>query len=924
MTTPAVRGRDAELGVVDDALDRAASGAGAVVVVEGGPGLGKSRLLAEAARRARRRGFGVGVGVAEIGDSMVEMAALMDALTGGREPLFERSALPDEQARPRQRYWLLEDLQALLERAALASPLLLALDDLQWADSGTAAALRVLPERLASLPIAWLLARRPDPRAPGGDATIRLGPLDDDAVARVVADAMGATPDPALLTLARRAQGNPFLLAELLAGLREEELVRIAGERAELVEERVPRRVHESMGKRLARLPEPARQTVTVAAALGRRFSVDELSDMLGLPPAALLGAIEELTRADLLVAVDDRLALRHDLIREAVRESVPISARRALDRQAADVLLARGALPAEVATQLMRGAEPGDERAVATLLHAAEGLATNDPGTAADLGRRALELAPRRHALRGPLVARTAVWLHAALRGDEATTFVDTALRHVLPAEQEAEVRLSIARMFGLSPDQRVDAGRQALELPDLSPSMRARHLSALTYNLLAGGRVGEALPVHAEARAAARAAGDPGDALPLLFIDGCLAFVAGRLREALATFDAALRAEHDGEHDALERVVVWWRCEALAVLGRRAEALEVAGAAIAAARREHQAWALRLFEIWRGRHLLYQGQLGDAAASLTELFDPIAEARVVYPPDAAGVVALGRIALHTGDERRGRETAAAAEAMLAQTAPGVRRHGAWLLALQAYASGDPAGALSHLRALGEAERLWILPLFPMDITDEAALVRIAVAAGDPELAERGASNAEARAALNPGVRCLAAGAAYARGLLTGDADALATAAALSEGEQRPLALAAVTEDLGAALAARGATREGVAALDRALVVFARAGATADAARVRARLRGLGVRRRLAASARPARGWAGMTDSELTVARLVAQGMTNREVAERLFVSPHTVNGHLRQVFAKLGITSRVELTRLAVEHEAGAAGPV
>jgi DNA-binding CsgD family transcriptional regulator len=66
------------------------------------------------------------------------------------------------------------------------------------------------------------------------------------------------------------------------------------------------------------------------------------------------------------------------------------------------------------------------------------------------------------------------------------------------------------------------------------------------------------------------------------------------------------------------------------------------------------------------------------------------------------------------------------------------------------------------------------------------------------------------------------------------------------------------------------------------------------------------------------------MTDSELTVARLVAQGMTNREVAERLFVSPHTVNGHLRQVFAKRDITSRVELTPLAVEHEAGAGNAV
>ena len=72
-------------------------------------------------------------------------------------------------------------------------------------------------------------------------------------------------------------------------------------------------------------------------------------------------------------------------------------------------------------------------------------------------------------------------------------------------------------------------------------------------------------------------------------------------------------------------------------------------------------------------------------------------------------------------------------------------------------------------------------------------------------------------------------------------------------------------------------------------------------------------MRRRLVSARRPDRGWAGMTDSELAVARLVAQGLSNREAAERLFVSPHTVSSHLRHVFAKLGVNSRVELTRLA-----------
>ena len=137
-----------------------------------------------------------------------------------------------------------------------------------------------------------------------------------------------------------------------------------------------------------------------------------------------------------------------------------------------------------------------------------------------------------------------------------------------------------------------------------------------------------------------------------------------------------------------------------------------------------------------------------------------------------------------------------------------------------------------------------------------------------------------------------------------------------LFERTPRPLALAAALEDLGLAQQRQGTADSGIDALTEALVLFARAGATTDAARLRSRLRALGIRRRVSAAEKPATGWAAMTKSELAVAQLVAAGLTNREVAERLFVSPHTVNTHLRQVFAKLEIKSRVDLTRLATER--------
>src|ERR1700730_7749896 len=156
-----LRGRDGELTSLHELLGRLRGGAGTSWLIEGAPGLGKSRLIEQAVSAARESGFAVGHGVAEPGDAAVELAVLMDALSGGHEPLLERAALGDSHASREQRYWLLQDIQALLEQSALRQPILICLDDLQWADSGTRAAIRTLPARLASMPVGWVLAFRP-------------------------------------------------------------------------------------------------------------------------------------------------------------------------------------------------------------------------------------------------------------------------------------------------------------------------------------------------------------------------------------------------------------------------------------------------------------------------------------------------------------------------------------------------------------------------------------------------------------------------------------------------------------------------------------------------------------------------------------------------------------------------------------------
>jgi DNA-binding CsgD family transcriptional regulator len=728
---------------------------------------------------------------------------------------------------------------------------------------------------------------------------------------------MRAEPDPALLELAEGARGSPFLLMELLSGLRDEHHVRVERGQAELIDARLPLRVRDTMRERLRRVSEPAREVAVVAASLGRRFSFSELATMLDQPPSALLSPVEELIQCGVLIEGEQRLAFLHDITRDAVRASLPVSARSALDRQAADVLLAAGATPVEVASQLASSAEPGDEVAITTLFKAAEVLAVSDPGAAADLSRRAFELAPSRHPLRGPLVAQTALLLHAAGRIEEARAFADTSLRETLPAEQEARVRLSIAGMFSISPDVRVDAGRQALALPDLPPGLRAQHLACVVHNLIVGGHSEEARANLAEARCAVTSSRDATALFMLDFAENGLEYVDGRFERALELTETAARsdaASHDPARECLTRA---WRCEVLSVLDRLGESLELAAAGVAAAQRDRQGWGLRIFENWRGRQLLHLGRLNDAAAILEGQFSPEDDERHESVLDVAGVVALGRVAIHTGDARQRRRTAALAHTMLDQGPLSFQRHAVWLLALQAMADGNAPGARAWLCALGEEQRKSIVPFFPLDVTDDVHLVRIAIGADDRELAESTVAAAERRAENNPHVRMIAASAAHARGLLTDQEQELQLAVELFDGGPRPLSLASALEDLGVTAVQRGAAQVGLAALGRALAIYTQSGASWDARRVRSRLRAQGVRRRLVTARRTATGWAAMTDSELAVAQLVAQGFTNREVAQQLFVSPHTVSSHLRNVFAKLDVNSRAELTRLADDHD-------
>jgi DNA-binding NarL/FixJ family response regulator len=274
-----------------------------------------------------------------------------------------------------------------------------------------------------------------------------------------------------------------------------------------------------------------------------------------------------------------------------------------------------------------------------------------------------------------------------------------------------------------------------------------------------------------------------------------------------------------------------------------------------------------------------------------------------------------LRRVAQYTGDSDALRRSQAAAAQMARDEVPSVRRPGRWLAAIDADAAGDLCTALEHLSEGVEVYGT-LGDTFTMDPAEEPLFARIASRAGRPDLAERAADYTEQRSASNPDQPFLAAIARHTRGLVDDDPDALAEAVDLFAGTQRPLPRAAALEDAGRVSAARDTA---VGLLDQANDIYSSTGALRDAARVRQRLRTLGVRRGRPGSHASADKLADLTQSELAVVELVARGGTNRQVAEQLFLSPHTVNSHLRHAFSKLGIRSRIELARLAPLVERG-----
>jgi ATP/maltotriose-dependent transcriptional regulator MalT len=919
-----LRSRQPQVDVLRGQLTALSAGRGSVVLVTGPAGSGKTTLLAEAASLAADGGIGVFCGGGDPAARAVPLGAILDALVSADDPPVDPARLHELSQSPDQRFWLLRELQEALEKVAHHAPLLVVVDDLQWADAATASALVTLSRRLATHRISWLLALRRgeladaaqdavDRLEAAGASEIPLGPLDETAVAQVARDMLGGEPDEALREVLSRADGQPFLLTELLRGLRTENLVTVDGSTAKLaVGARLPRRLVDSVAGQLTRLTVPGRDAVEMASVLGHSFSLDELAGLLGRPPLDLRSEIREAIAAGLLTEEGDRLGFRHDLVREAVDASLPKAVRRSMRRTAVEVMLQHGASAADVAQLVMDIAEPGDVASASLLRRAAAQIGQTSPAVAAPLSRRALDLMPHGGPGRGEAVVQAIDLLVQAGRAAEAAKLLTASESDLADPVAEAQARLGIGMLMAqYAPAAVAEQCQAALRLPDVPPALRVQLLSLLACGLDISGEADAAAGPVADAIAEAAASGDPAAEIITFVPRALLAFAQGDWRGAIGLAGEAARRQHEAKDLRMWLPETWKSLLLISELR-----LEEAHAIIEAGTREAENVArnIRVWSMLRCRARLAAGQLADARAeaeAILDMSDEMGDGSFGYLNHIASYV-LGDIALRTGDPaalQTARRDAAALYGMGTGCAA-TNRLGAWLTVRL---EGGPIGPdLLDVLAPG-----YVHACSPVGHCDAVELVRLLLAAGQRPDAASVTARLENGADANPGFPGLRAAALHARALFDDDPERAVAAVQAYRGDPRSLVRAAAFEDAGRLLSER-AKDEAVGYLDEALRLQSAAGAERDAARVRRLLRDSGAQR---AGGRPdpaAASWPELTGSELAVVRLVIRGATDREVAQRLYISAHTVNSHLRHVFAKLGIRSRVELARRGGERQA------
>lgn len=929
-------GREAEISQLSRALDRAAAGHLAVVLIEGEPGIGKTRLLAEALDAARRRGLQIATGCAEELERNRPFGVIAEALGCTRSSADPpRAAIAELLAAhgqgdggpitvssdPGLQFRAVDALTDLTEGLALRQPLVIGLDDLQWADPSSLLTLSALGRRLADLPVALLGCFRHLPRGPvlqrvldsldGAGATrLALRRLPDGAVSGLVAETVGAEPGPALLAQVAGAAGNPLFVTELLGALMQDGSLRTGAGQADVTGLTVPPTLRLTILRRLSSLPEETLRALQLASILGSSFSLTDLSITTERPVLALSLDLADALAARVLADDGARLRFRHDLIREAIYADLPGSVRLALHRDAGQRLARAGAPTGQVAEQLGRGAAAGDAEAISWLTRAARQTAASSPDTAADLLERAVGLMAPGDPARDQALAERARSLLMAGRIADAVAECRGLLgaSHDPAAAAIARSCLGQALLMQGRPGDALSELDRAVASPLLMGAERAIALGWACGSRWALGDLDGAAASAEQARSEAAAGGH--HVATSIALTG-LAQVAehrAQLDRSRQLIDEAVRRADDSPgHAGHGFPVHMHRGHILVGLDQ----LAAARATLATGRRISEElgvrWPLVSYQAFVGLAEFAAGQWDNATAELEASIGLAEETGETFNLVLSHNL-LALIRLHRNDLPGAERAATAAEDLLDGVGPRYRTYGAtWARALLLEADGQAAAAYDMLAGLWDqyAERDMALE-YPALGPD---LIRLARAAGDESRA-RAAAAAVATVAAASEVPWLTGAALRCRGLAAGDAALLAAAVDAYARGPRPLDLALAAEDAGRALAQEGEADRARGFLDQAVERYEHLDAARDLARAEAVLRNLGIRRgRRGPRGRPKHGWPSLTETELTVAGLVAEGLSNPQIGERLYVSRRTVQTHLAHIFAKLDITSRAQL---------------
>ena len=896
-----------------------------MTIINGAVGMGKTSLLDEAVGIGERRGVLVRRSRCDVLTRSTPLDPVLAALLSGPNPLLGPAMTPTlSQQTSGNSFWLIRTMQEALARTSLESPVMFVIDDLQWADPATLSALSVLTDRLAGHRVLWLVSVRAEEAGPlvvaaldrladGGATRLDVGPLSLTDVSDVIRDVLGAEPEPDLPAALAGIGTQPLLLVELLRGWREEGRVEVTAGFARLTAATLPHRVRDLVGGHLRRLSPDARHAVQLGAALGRRFSGIELAELAGRPPVAMMDTVSEAIAAGLLVEHNDRLSFRHDLVRKAVEASVPAAVFSALQHRAVGVRLDNAAPPAELVALLTEAARSGDRLTTGLLARASAEIGRVSPALAVLVDRRALELVPPGDPTRPEIITRTAKMLIQDGRAAEAQSLISTSAGELTDSGAEALIRIGIGTLLlQTDPGDAIKQSEQCTRLPGLTALMRAQCLSltACAWFLLgdhhAAGATLDNLLTQREFLT------DPQARVATLIPQALQAMAHHDWRRSLELAGEAVHGHRrliDSDLGSSWPVEAW---QALLLLSavRPGDALALADTGLSMAQRQGRSAPTLIWKVVRSRALFDIGRLTEARAEADGLLALSEQLSTESGHlDEVAHYVIGKVGLHLGAPPDVDRTRAAAARLRTAALPTSRRLGASLTALLTAADGASA------TIDGVADPVLLPVTIPLSHVDAVQLTRMLVSTRKHHQAETIAARLSALSASHPDFPFLQASATHARALVDADPVLAVQAAAEHSDDPRPLVRAAAHEDAGRLLPP-ASRPQAIAQLTEALALYTTAGAELDAARVRSLLRVRGVRHTTDRSKPAHHAWPELTDAQVRVAHLAAAGSTNRAIAERLHLSPHTVNSHLRHVFDKLGVRSRVALTRIVTER--------